>query len=605
MSTRAAQRQINRPLACSSAGVPPPTPGELVAHVARFSWHSTVTLLALLNAILANQGGPDGVAIRACTIDPFLAADPVRMTPRGRALWTFASRLSVVPPAAHELSTYFLQSIAILHGMDDGPEARPEDVFEMLVTANDYAFDWHVNDAAALTPLEIELADMTRSMDFNRGGDPATAIVRGSQMLAHRPRRRTQWGTDDEWKRFQENAFGMPLDEYLTSFAIPLVALAGSWGDRGADGWLTPIIDPTSWWNAANVDHAKMELRLRSLTATREEAREALSKRARDGLVFGPAFFFRKPFMSLPDGRAVALSPPLVREHLRGGLWGIHRDQLGSRSSDWSPAFGELFEDWCQHVALGCASASVDEILVPEHRGTDAEAEDIVIKKNGKLVFVSVKGSTVRESAIRGAESRSAAVKAIERFLLAPKGKTSDGQDHGGGALRKLDAKVTKLRNGEYAHLGLDRTAKVYPMLVTYEHLFDTPAMYRWCEKRLLSEGLLQQDRVEPMTFAAVEDFEAIIALGTRGHSVMDILREKCGARQRYSRLELLLHGRKKGAFDLRPDGTAKDLDDLMVRSQRLFGRSLCVVQRDGDSVAADVPVSLIPGGPVRLGRDE
>ena len=175
-------------------------------------------------------------------------------------------------------------------------------------------------------------------------------------------------------------------------------------------------------------------------------------------------------------------------------------------------------------------------MIVPPRDHT--EVEDIVIR--------------IPEKTMRGARSRDEALDWFERFVFAERSTGADGQLYGGGAIRKLDAKISTLRAGGYENRALPRTLKLFPLLVTYEPVFDSPAMYAWCEERCAELGLLQQSRVAPMTFASVEDFEALLALGTRGQSAIDILRQKTGAYWRLGRFDALLHVRKTNDLDLR-----------------------------------------------------
>lgn len=572
----AALEHVRPVLAASLVGAPPPTPSELIEYVAKFAWDETVVRLSVLAAVVANNGGPDGKLARSLTTDLFLRSDPTRMPPRGRSLWNAVALLDWVPPAANEAAIYFLQGLALLYGPETGPAPSDGEITEMLIAANDYAFEWRTGDDEGLTRRERTVADTIRALGFNRSRDPARHIVRSYQMLRHRPTRRATWPDDAAWEDFQRKAFGMPLDEYLETLVLPVVTLSMRWGTQHASGIEAPILDPSTWWRESLVDNARGEAFLRDLTISRIDARRALDEQKRDdGLVVGPTLFYRTPFVELPDGRIVATSPSMVHEHLRGGLWGKHRAALGKNSGEWPAAFGELFEDWCQHVALMAQPNSVDDIIVPRSRGTEEEVEDVIIRKGDKVALVSIKASTTREATVRGARSQREAVEWFDDFLFSSKGLgREDGQKHGGGAIRRLDAKIRKLRAGLYEGHGFERTLKVYPLLVTYEIGLDSPALYLWAADRCAEEGLLGQSHVAPVTFASIEDFEALLALSTRGHSAIDILRQKTSARWREGRFDMLLHERKEADLDLRLPGLTEEFDEIFARStKRVFGR--------------------------------
>ncbi len=572
----AALEHVGPVLATSLVDLPPPTPSELIEYVGKFAWDETLTRLSVLASIVANGGGPAGKLARSHTTDLFLRSDPAKMPLRGRMLWNAVSSLDTVPPAANEAAIYFLQALALVYGAETGPAPSDGEITEMLIAANDYAFEWRTGRDEDLARRERIVADTVRALGFNRSRDPARHIVRCYQMLRHPPARGATWPDDVAWEEFQREAFGMPLDEYLETLVLPVVTLSMRWGTEHASGIEPPILDPSTWWRDSLVEDARGEAFLRGLATSRADARRALDEQKRpDGLVVGPTLFYRTPFVELPDRRIVATSPAMVQEHLRGGLWGKHRAAMGKKSAEWPPAFGELFEDWCQHVALIAQPDSVDDIIVPESRGTDDEVEDVIIRKSDKVAFVSVKASTIPERTMRGAESQRAVVEWFDEFLFSTKGMLrEDGQKHGGGAIQRLDAKITKLRQGLYENHGLERSLKVYPVLVTYEIGLDSPALYRWTAGRCAEESLLQHSRVEPVTFASIEDFEALLALSTRGQSAIDILRQKTSTRWREGRLDVLLHERKRDELDLRLPELTAEFDAIFARcTKRVFGR--------------------------------
>jgi hypothetical protein len=86
----------------------------------------------------------------------------------------------------------------------------------------------------------------------------------------------------------------------------------------------------------------------------------------------------------------------------------------------------------------------------------------------------------------------------------------------------------------------------------------------------------LQQRDVSPLTVAMVDDYEALMALASRGHSLRSILLEKATEEWRLSRLENLLLERATGRGDLRLPLYEKEFEGVSERvAQRLFGESL------------------------------
>ena len=125
----------------------------------------------------------------------------------------------------------------------------------------------------------------------------------------------------------------------------------------------------------------------------------------------------------------------------------------------------------------------------------------------------SVRGSTVAFFKMahghRGAGSGDNVVDWFDDFLFRP----SRGRYAAGGAVL-LSEKVNRIRRGDYESRGVPKGVRIFPVIVTYDTLGETDALYRWIERRCAEAGFLQQADVEPLTLGDVEDFERLILYG-------------------------------------------------------------------------------------------
>jgi hypothetical protein len=157
---------------------------------------------------------------------------------------------------------------------------------------------------------------------------------------------------------------------------------------------------------------------------------------------------------------------------------------------------------------------------LPSRPGAPDEIEDVTFLEDGAAVLFSVKSALLPERDIYRAKSRTAILDWLERFLLS--------QDKNfKGALVKLDAKITKLRAGGYEALGVSSNVRVFPILVTYEGLGEDVLFYRWIRKLCRERNLMSQERVAPVTFVDVEEFEILMSYVAHGRSLVGLLNKR------------------------------------------------------------------------------
>src|SRR5262245_30464738 len=82
----------------------------------------------------------------------------------------------------------------------------------------------------------------------------------------------------------------------------------------------------------------------------------------------------------------------------------------------------------------------------------------------------------------------------------------------------------------------MPRTVPIVPILVTYEGLGEDVLFYRWIRERCRVRNLLRQDRVAPITFIDVEEFETLMSYIAQGRSLLGFLNKRKPNRPWYDR---------------------------------------------------------------------
>ncbi len=286
----------------SDAAGSPLTPDQVLQLVRRCGRQHLIRKVALLGAVLANEGVMSSRA-RAMTVytlarldgGPYgavnLAAAWVRTQPKNRVIAT-------------EKSLYLLAALALLEGAENEQDPVDGYVAFCLMALNDYASRWRTEDK--LGDDERLVADLVHATRFNRGGDPLRDLVRAEMIMSTRPRRDRELRNPHRWNAFQVRAFGQPLREYFVPMAA-LALLSQGWGRPNRTGELNQPFIAKSAWLGRGARHAPEGAEFVSpLVMTLDEARDVAQRsRFPDGIPFLPTEFYRKPLVELAGDVAV------------------------------------------------------------------------------------------------------------------------------------------------------------------------------------------------------------------------------------------------------------------------------------------------------------
>jgi hypothetical protein len=431
--------------------------------------------------------------------------------------------------------------MAVLYGGDAGRSPGDLQLAMMFLYANDYLSGWRREDSRPLTDLERMVAELCRVARFNKHPDPLRELVRAEAVFRQSP----QSGPLSERKTMAELEqmafFGRSFHEYFETMVVPLAFISRQWGTQDCQGrYIGPVIEPATWMRDTKLPANTAQPMLEALALTRDKAKVEIKKSLRkDGLPHAPSLFVRTPFLQAEDGRLIATSPWMVREHLKGGLWGrlmnAAKAKLGSADL-WTRAFGQMFELACRELSLEASKLEEfgSRLLLSKGVGSFDELEDIVLLDSGGVALLSAKSRLVRESIARQAESRSELLDWYDEFLFAEKTK-----NYKPGAIKLLESKIRLIREGKVA--AVPRNAEVFPVLVTFDDLCENPALHEWIAQRCKTTEVLQGIGVHPLTLATLEDLESLLALTSRGFMITELLKEKVSGKNRADSLRDVL----------------------------------------------------------------
>jgi len=546
--------------------------GRLLEFVRGLDRKDTFLRLARIAAVLANtSGGVFDKEAQAWSRDLLVIRKP-EAHPVETLVANYLDRLPTDRAVAHEQVICFLQTLVLAEGADPGTVTTDQFLAFLMLAANDHAHAWVEEGARELTEMEDVVAQTFFVTMFNHTDDPLRVLVR-AEMLMDAPPLRGPFATADRWAALQVEAFGRPFADYFASFVTPLFMISRIWGSSEL-----PVVSPASFFSQTLLPGDVGEKWLRDLTTDADEFRTRVLRRP-DGLPNIAPALYRKPFVSFGSGNLVASSPTRISDALSLGAWGrlngAAKTVLGDPDSDaWTKTFGDLFERWCQRLA-GEASESHEyrgRLIVPACPGDADEIEDLIFVENATVILGSVKGGVVPERKLRAGRSRADAIDFLERFFFESP-EQAKAKRHRGGAVFQLDAKVRKLRAGAYAKAGLSSDLAVIPMIVSFDNVGESGALYKWLEHGCATRHLLE-DRCRPLVVVSPLEYEVLVALAARGYSLCELLLEKTSELWRLTPMQVFLHKKVPGSLDFRLPILERRFRELGDRAQEvLFGR--------------------------------
>lgn len=541
---------------------------EFIRRIGEWDWRAALVKLSTLASVVANApGGADGAVARSWTTD-VLASASNRPSAFERQV---AQRVAQRPePIAHQAGIHFLQSVLLQHSRESGRVPSDGELALLLLVANDYFSEWHENDEEH-SSLEAAVANVARSMIHDRGPDPVAHCLRLPQLLAtDLPNALDTFAEGGVWQELLRTAFGRDLSEFLELFVVPTVLIANDWG-RGEPP-RPPLFVPAEWALETPKTPALLAF-VRSISANRNQLKDKLRVRA-DGLPLGPSPFWRTPFIELEHDRFVCVSPGVLREQLGNAIWGRlleGADKLDPRAGKtrWLANFGYRFEYWARNAAIAVAQGRrlARQLHLSAQAGTEDEIEDITLVGKGKVALFSAKSRLMREDLLKGATSVRKTIDWLDELLFSSK-----SQSFRQGALRLLDAKLQRIRNGGFATRGIPANAEIFPVLLTFDELgLDTPPGYKWLGQRLREEQLLVGTK--PITVLSAPSYEHFLALCMR-RDAFEVLTYKTNEMWRECRFDDLFHqlSPRRSAQEVRLPEAGEQFDALVQRAvQRLF----------------------------------
>jgi hypothetical protein len=540
---------------------------KILAKVCLFDRREGLFTLCKIASDLANSdGGITGPVARSWTHD-LLVQRVGSQDPFEDAVSRAVAQLGQGTAIVHGHVLFLLQFLIVAHGSDTGTRPHDGELAFLMLALNDHIPEWS-EESPGLSTTEEVLGSMLFSTIFNQtSDDPLRFMLRITEIIDGD----VEGGpiSASDWARMQVEAFGCSFSEYAERFLVPVFMLSRGWGSKEV-----PVLAPAAWEKGETAGLYRRWFQEAS-ASIEERTLWKSSAPTGTGLLGLPGAFFRTPFVRV-DEKALCFSPWHVKDHASLGTWAklnaASKTVLGTGSNQrFTSTFGYLFERWCALTAREAAAQRgfKGKLLLPSSPGSEDEIEDVVIVDRGRVVLFSAKSSLVPEASLKSARSLAAIVEWLQRFFFEDK-DSAKATGYRAGVLLLLDAKIQRIRAGEYEDRGIAKNALVIPVVVSFDNVGECGILYKWVEAECARRGILSaRPQVRPLTVLTPEDYEAMLALGSAGKGTCDLLVEKTRAAERWGRTDAFLHHRYKDGRAMRLPGMIERFDDLTQRSLR------------------------------------
>jgi hypothetical protein len=365
-----------------------------------------------------------------------------------------------------------------------------------MLALNDYIPEWS-EPPRGLSETERLLGITFFSSIFNHtSDDPLRFVVRTVEIFGGDVRGGPIGCTD--WEKIQLEAFGCSFGEYAEYFLIPIFMMSLGWGARKP-----PLLAPRVW-EKTELGHLYRRWFGEASIPINEAHTWADPGQLASGLPRFPGAFFRTPLVANGDG-LICLSPWHWRDQVSLATWSklnrASKKVLGAGANQrFTSTFGYLFERWCASVMRNAATEEGfrGKVLIPSSTGAHDEVEDVVLIDGDRVVLFSAKSSLVPEASLKASNNLGASIAWLRRFFFDEvRAAKKDG--FRAGALHLLDARIQRIRAGDYEDRGIRKDMLILPVIVPFDNVGESGPLYQWIESNCLRLGILSaRPRVRP-----------------------------------------------------------------------------------------------------------
>lgn len=366
--------------------------------------------------------------------------------------------------------------------------------------------------------LEDWLGFFAQNGAYNANSQPLLAYQRAWRMYVELPataeaQAHPSYCPLDEWSREQ----GADLKEMYT---VGFAAMASA-TKRDAPPQDRAIVPPLEAYLKTTALADRHAVFTDALSAAREYYIKGFA-RSRDNpvrLAWELTPFLQRPFMRIPDGPLVLLSPRALEGWLTDGVYYRLLDFAAEkgRRDDFTTFAGWLFEAYVLELfglALGEREPGAGRVHGEQEYSGKQLTSDVALDFGEDVVLFEVV-SVRLPLGVRAEADEEELNKYIKRSIT--------------DKLNQLDHVVTDVSDGRARIPDVDpgNIKRIWPVLVTMGEMLESEALWALLNREVEKRELFHQPISKPVALMGVEDVEAMLGLVAAGDGVVELLSEK------------------------------------------------------------------------------
>lgn len=310
-------------------------------------------------------------------------------------------------------------------------------------------------------------------------------------------------------KKFQEYS-GFSLDDFMFIISA-ILALYLIRRDEIISNPQAILIDVENFTRHSNFSSEKILNLLNLISIPIEQYKDEILKSSDVNLNYGFVPFKKYPLARICEGKYLCLDFNFVLDKISNGIfWLINNNLPSSEREKFHTFWGKIFESYLIYFFEETKLLKKNRFIPkPLYDNSENEVADGILNFGEDLVLFEYKFTILTQEA-KYSGSKDELVDEIKiKFEKNQKGEWK-GYGQLANNINKLFSKNSSFR---CKYINKEKIKRIYPVLITYEHIFDAPFTNHFLNKYFQNlidfPSIDEHIVIKPLVVFTVEDFEA------------------------------------------------------------------------------------------------
>jgi len=272
----------------------------------------------------------------------------------------------------------------------------------------------------------------------------------------------------------------------------------------------TILIEEANFIGQSNISPESINKLLQSLSLPLEQIKSDILSSKDCGFNYGFLTFRKYPLLRCFGNKYLCFDFRFLQDKIDGIFWQINDGLETKVRNNFHAFWGSLFENYIKSFVEYALSTDKNVFVPnPSFDNVNDEVADGILDYGEDIVLLEYKFAILPQDA----KYSDSIDQLIEQIRIKYE-KNQKGEWKGYGQLaNSLKKLLAKNNNSLCSHIKLEKIKRVFPVLITYDHILNTPLTNYFFNKYFLSliDRSLLIDHIEimPLILITIEDFEA------------------------------------------------------------------------------------------------